>query len=111
MNSGMIAAAMGCLFALGREAAPLTTEPAPTVAEGLTVQVAGPGFRLVAAYREGDRVVHIETRRAERTPAEYLAADPSLPEHGVDVRITDAAGSLIYARIAGDGVDFADDDV
>jgi hypothetical protein len=73
------------------------------------VEEADPGFRLRLAYRSGDRVVHIETRRAERTPDAYLAMDPALPEYPVDVRITDTAGSLIYARIAGDGEDFASD--
>jgi hypothetical protein len=110
MKKTWFAAAVGCVLAMGCEASPAPA-PALNVPEGLSIEDAEPGFHTRMAYRAGDRVVHIETRRAERTPAEYLAADPSLPEFGVDVRITDADGALIYARIAGDGTDFADDSV
>ena len=108
MNRMTISMLFACL---GVAACDATTGPAvgpAPLAEGLTIQ-AQSAEATRAAYREGERLVYIQTRKGEPLAAEYLAADPTLPAFGVDVRITDAQGEVIYARISGDGRDFAED--
>lgn len=76
--------------------------------QGLTVLGAGPDARATLAYRAGDRVIYLESRR-QRTPPEVLARDATTPAFTTDLRVTDRDGSPIYVRLTGDDVDWLSD--
>ena len=78
--------------------------------QGITVLEANPGLGAKVAYRASNRVVYVETRRESTpTPPELLAADTTLQPYSTDLKVTDRDGSLIYARITGDGADWIAD--
>lgn len=86
----------------------MLSAPERSLAQGVTTLEMSPGLRGKVAYRAGQRVIYVETRR-QPTPFDVLAADPTRPAFGVDVKVTDREGALLYARLSGDGAEWLAD--
>jgi len=78
--------------------------PLPQVSElqqGVNILDAQPGRGVVAAYRDGDDVVYLETRVGKLKPAIYRE-DPNEPANEVDMMIVDKNGIPFYMQRGGD---------
>ncbi len=69
--------------------------------QGVTILDADAARGVVAAYREGDDVVYVETRIGALKPAVYRE-DPSEPANEVDMMIVDKHGIPFYVQRGGD---------
>jgi hypothetical protein len=70
--------------------------------QGVTILDADPVRGVVAAYREGDHVVYLETRVGNLKPAIYRESDPDDPAHEMDMMIVDKHGVPFYVQRGGD---------
>jgi hypothetical protein len=69
--------------------------------QGVNILDAQAGRGVVAAYREGNDVVYLETRIGKLKPAIYRE-DPTEPANEVDMMIVDANGLPFYVQRGGD---------
>ena len=70
--------------------------------QGVNILDAQAGRGVVAAYREGDNVVYLETRIGKLKPAVYRQEDPNEPANEVDMMIVDKHGIPFYVQRGGD---------
>lgn len=82
-----------------------TEEQMPQVGEleqGVTILDSDPARGVVAAYREGDDVIYLETRVGALKPSIYRESEPGEPANEVDMMIVDAHGMPFYIQRGGD---------
>lgn len=82
-----------------------TDEQLPKVEElqqGVTILDADAARGVVAAYREGDDVIYLETRIGNLKPAIYRDSDPDDTANEVDMMIVDSHGKPFYLQRGGD---------
>jgi len=80
-------------------------QPMPQVQDlqqGVNILDADASRGVVAAYRDGDDVVYLETRIGKLKPAVYREADPTEPPNEVDMMIVDKNGLPFYVQRGGD---------
>ena len=70
--------------------------------QGVTILDSDPARGVVAAYREGDAVIYLETRVGALKPAVYRESDPGEPANEVDMMIVDSRGLPFYIQRGGD---------
>jgi hypothetical protein len=70
--------------------------------QGITILDADAARGVVAAYREGDAVVYLETRIGALKPSIYRESDPEDTANEVDMMIVDSHGMPFYVQRGGD---------
>ena len=70
--------------------------------QGVTILDADPARGVVAAYREGDDVVYLETRVGALKPSIYRESDPLEPAHEMDMMLVDKNGIPFFVQRGGD---------
>jgi hypothetical protein len=71
--------------------------------EGLNLlDVKEPAWGMSAAFRQGQRVIYLETRVGPLMPEIYRQDDPDGPQNEMDMRLVDKNGNTFYAMRGGD---------
>ena len=91
-------ALMGCADSSG------SSRPAASqLQQGLTLlDTHSAAWGVSAAYREGSRVVYLESRVGAPKPDVYQQSFPSEPKNEMDMRLVDGLGNTFYVQRGGD---------